>query len=288
MRYRGVLPIAVAMGIWSSWGLFVRWLALPPWVVSFYVGLVSCACSALLWVAGGGAVGRLWPRADHGRLLALGLLFAANNVLFLSAYERTTVANAVLTHYTAPLFVAVLAPITLGEALMRRTPLALLLAGLGTGLLLPGLDLSGRHLEGLLMGTGSGLAYAGLVLLARHLSPRLPGSLLLFWQNGMTVLLLAPWAVRLGVPAGGRTWLALLVLGTVHATVAGLLYLSGIRSVKAQAAAVLGYLEPLGAVALAALFLGESPGPLGLVGGALILLGGGLVALEPRETAVRA
>jgi len=274
------------MAIWSSWGLFIRWLPLPPWAVSFYVGVVSCAVAALCWVARGGSARQLWPRARYGPLLALGFLFLANNVLFLSAYERTTVANAILSHYTAPVFVALLAPATLGEALLPRTPVALVLASLGMALLLPGLEpsLESRHVQGLLMGAGSGLAYAGLVLLVRHLSPRVPALLLLFWQNLVTVALLAPWALRLETPAapGWRTWLALLFLGTVHATAAGFLYLAGIRTVRAQTAAVLGYLEPLGAVALAAWFLGERPGPLSLVGGALILLGGGLVVAQPR------
>lgn len=277
------------MAVWSSWGLFIRWLPLPPWAVSFYVGIVSCTLAALCWIARGGAVGQLWPRTRRGPLLALGVLFLANNVLFLSAYERTTVANAILSHYTAPVFVALLAPATLGEALLPRTSSALVLAGLGMVLLLPGLEpsLASRHVQGLLMGLGSGIAYAGLVLLVRHLSPRIPALLLLFWQNLMTVVLLAPWALRLGPPAaaGGKTWPGLFLLGTLHATAAGLLYLAGIRTVRAQTAAVLGYLEPLGAVVLAALFLGERPGLLGLVGGALILLGGGLVVFEPRAAA---
>ena len=66
----------------------------------------------------------------------------------------------------------------------------------------------------------------------------------------------------------------------VHATGGGVLYLMGIRRVRAQAAAILGYLEPLGAVLLAAWFLREAPGGLALGGGALILAAGALVVWD--------
>jgi drug/metabolite transporter (DMT)-like permease len=274
----GAAQIAAAMAVWSSWGLFVRWLPLPPWQISFYLGLFSCATAAAWWAAGGGPLSRLWPREHRGLLFLQGGVFVANNVLFLTAYGRTTISNAILTHYTAPVFVAALAPLLLRERLLRRTPLAVVLAVVGMALLLPGLELSlhSRHVQGLLLGTGSGVAYAGLVLLARHLSPRVPAALLIFYQNAVSSVLLLPWALLAGIPRGMGSWSALALLGTLHATAAGMWYLAGIRKVRAQTAAVLGYLEPLGAVALAALFLGERPGPLGVVGGGLILLSGGL------------
>ena len=43
---------------------------------------------------------------------------------------------------------------------------------------------------------------------------------------------------------------------------------------------MLGYIEPVGTVVLAALFLAERPSGLGLAGGALILGGGALVLWE--------
>ncbi|HSH70069.1 MAG TPA: DMT family transporter, partial [Deferrisomatales bacterium] len=192
-----------------------------------------------------------------------------------------TVANAVLTHYTAPVFVALLAPLTLGERRLPFTPVALLLSVVGLGLLLPGvnLEVGDRHLQGLALGVGSGVAYAALVLLARHYSLRVAALPLIFVQNLVIAVALLPLGVRLGLP-DNATLGTLTLLGVVHATVGGVLYLSGIRRVRAQAAAILGYLEPLGAVLLAAWFLGEQPGGLALVGGALILAAGALVVWD--------
>lgn len=274
----GVLQISAAMAVWSSWGLFARWLTLAPWVISFWVAAVSCGVSGGLWLARGGRPGALWPRGQRALLTALGVVFLVNSVAYLAAMQWTTVANAVFTHYTAPVLVAVLAPLVLKERLRPSTPAALALSVAGMALLLPwdGGALGGRHLQGIGAGLLSGVAYALLVLLAKHLSPRVPTLVLLFAQNLVIAVLLLPFAVGAGVPEPGDA-AALGVLGTVHATLAGFWYLRGLGRVTAQAAAVLGYLEPLAAVALAAWVLGERPSAFALAGGALILAAGGLV-----------
>jgi drug/metabolite transporter (DMT)-like permease len=209
----------------------------------------------------------------------MGLLFLANNVCFLTAYERTTVSNAVLTHYTAPVFVAVLAPLALRERVLPVTPLSLLLASVGMVLLLPGVHWSweDRHLQGLVLGTASGLAYGILIVVARALALRVAALPLLFVQNAVVAVVLLPGLALLGLPRQPAVLGALFVLGIVHATGAALLYLAGLRRVRAQTAAILGYLEPLLAVALAALVLGERLAPGAAVGGGLILASGALV-----------
>ncbi len=280
MRWGGAAQIAAAMVIWSTWGLFVRRVPLAPWALTAYVGVVAAAAAAGAWLALGGSLRALWPRAHRGLLVLMGALFVINNVCFLTAYERTTVANAVLTHYTAPVFVALLAPPLLRERLLPATPAALVLAAAGMMLLLPDLrfDFRDRHLWGLFLGTVSGAAYGGLILLARALSPRMPALPLIVFQNAFLALCLVPTAVFREPLERAELVAAVAVLGLAHATVAPLLYLRGIRTVRAQTAAILGYLEPLAAVALGALVLGESPGAPGFLGGVLIVASGGLVA----------
>ncbi|MBE0617724.1 MAG: DMT family transporter [Proteobacteria bacterium] len=127
------------------------------------------------------------------------------------------------------------------------------------------------------LGTLSGLAYAALIVLARALSLRIAALPLLFVQNLVIAAVLAPGLVSLTPSVSASTWGVLLVLGLVHATGGGLLYLAGLRRVSAQTAAILGYLEPVLAAALGATFLGEPLGPASVAGGVLILTGGALV-----------
>jgi drug/metabolite transporter (DMT)-like permease len=55
------------------------------------------------------------------------------------------------------------------------------------------------------------------------------------------------------------------------------MYFTALRSVLAQHAAILGYIEPLAAIPLAFLFLSETPSLIALFGGLLIILSGYLV-----------
>ena len=101
------LKIVVAMLIWSTWGLMIRWIGLPPVVILFYTALIASAAVPLVLKARGEfdltGVAAAWPLFA---VLAVGSII--NNITYFFALANTTVSNAVFTHYTAPLFVAVL------------------------------------------------------------------------------------------------------------------------------------------------------------------------------------
>ena len=59
------------------------------------------------------------------------------------------------------------------------------------------------------------------------------------------------------------------------------MFVRGLRAIPASTAGTLGLAEPLVAVALAVLVLGERLAPLAIVGGLLLLAGIALAALPP-------
>jgi len=219
-------------------------------------------------------------------LLALCLLL--NNYFYFAAFNRTSIAVAVFTHYTAPLFVALLAPFFLQERFDTRTipPLILALAGLATILFPSGqLTLARPDLVGALCGTASGLAYAGTLITAKHLVARLDSVALILGQNLFILLFLAPFEfLSRPVPIPGSAWLLLLLLGVVLCTLAPLFYLSGLKHLKAQHTAVIGYLEPLAAVLLGLLLTGSSPDLTVWLGGGAILIAGISITLLKDKT----
>lgn len=267
------------MIIWSTWGLMIRWLGLPPVVVLFYNALIaSITVPVVLKVRGeldlSGAL-----KAWH-LFAALAVCSIANNLTYFYALGHTTISNAVFTHYTAPVFVAVLAPLLIHERLQRVTLISLPIAVAGMVMIVHasgGLQLQGEHAAGIVAGTASGVAYALLIIYSRKLSQMLmhhKAVVLLLW---ITTVVTAPLALTMDHTLSPRTVLLLLVTGVAHSTLAPLLYFSALRSVIAQHAAILGYIEPLAAVPLAFLFLSEIPGMIALFGGMLILLSGYLI-----------
>ncbi len=277
---KSYLQIIGSMCIWSTWGLLIRWLALPPVVVLFYTSLVASVTVPLaLTVRGEFPHDVLSMRSWH---LFVGLALASllNNITYFYALGHTTVSNAVFTHYTAPVIVAVLAPLLIAERLQRITLISLPLALAGMGLIVlqnGGVRIDNADLSGILAGTASGFGYAFMVILTRRLGQMLlhqKAIVLLLW---LTVIITGPvvWATEYRLT--GTTILLLLGTGLFHSTLAPLMYFSALRHVLAQHAAILGYIEPLAAIPLAFLFLAESPPLAALFGGGLILLSGYLV-----------
>ena len=273
------LKIVVAMLIWSTWGMMIRWLSLPPVVVLFYTALIAGVAVPLVLKARGefslGGVSAVWPLFS-----VLAFSSIVNNLSYFYALAHTTVSNAVLTHYTAPVFVAVFAPFLITERLQRVTLISLPLAVAGMVLIVlagDGLRLGEEHTRGIIAGTASGVAYAFLIIVSRRLSRMMmhhKAVVVLLW---ITAAVTVPAAFLVDHHLSTRTALLLVTGGLLHSTIAPLLYFSALRHVMAQHAAVLGYIEPLAAVPLAFLFLSELPPATAIGGGILILFSGYLV-----------
>lgn len=273
------LKIIAAMCIWSTWGLLIRWLALPAVVVLFYTSLIaSITVPIVLKMRGELALSGIRKSWWVFALLALSSII--NNIAYFFALARTTVSNAVFTHYTAPIFVAVLAPVLIAERLQKSTLVSLPIAAFGMVLIVlsgGGFRISRGDLIGIMAGMVSGVAYAFLIIFSRKLSQMLlhhRAIVLVLW---ITTLATSPWALFTNYHLDIRSAGLLLITGVMHSTFAPLLYYSALKKVMAQHAAILGYIEPLAAIPLAFLFLSETPSLGALFGGVLILFSGYIV-----------
>ena len=284
---RHYLLIVASMLIWSTWGLLIRWLELPAVIVLFYVSLIAGFAVPLVLkargefsLAGGGKAWLLFA--------ALAVGSTTNNLTYFYALAHTTVSNAVFTHYTAPVFVAVLAPLLIAERLQRVTLLSLPLATAGMIMIVVssgGMRLGSEHLPGIIAGTVSGVAYAFLIIVSRKLSQMLLHHVAIIVLLWITILITAPFAYFLDYTLTLRSAGLLLLAGLLHSTVAPLMYFNALRHVIAQHAAILGYMEPLAAIPLAFLFLSETPPPAAIAGGLLILVSGYFIVRSREKTA---
>jgi drug/metabolite transporter (DMT)-like permease len=217
-------------------------------------------------------------------LLVANAGFAAGNIVtYFGALRFTTVAVAVLTHYLAPVLVAVAAPWVEGER-VRGARLAALVATAGLVLVLePWAEPIGRG--ELWLGAGLGAAsaffYAGNVFVARRLEPRIGASATIAYHALIAALLLAPLLVVDSADIDGRA-LGLLALGAaVPGALAGVLFVTGLGQIGSSRAAVLAYLEPLVAVVIGWSVWGEALGPPAGAGAVLIVGAGIRVSVAP-------
>jgi drug/metabolite transporter (DMT)-like permease len=276
------------MLIWSTWGPVIRWLALPPVIVLFSTSLIaSVTVPVVLAIRGEFSLDGVWKTRTLFLLLAAASF--VNNISYFYALGCTTVSNAVFTHYTAPVFVAVLAPILISERIRRDTLISLPLALAGMGVIVyanGGMSLESGHTRGILAGTLSGVAYAFIIVFSRQLSRMQMHNKAVVLMPWITVIACAPAIFLFPFELSLRTIAILLATGIFHSTLAPLLYYDALRSVLAQHAAILGYLEPVAAIPIAWIALAEAPAAGALAGGITILISGYLVvrAGRPRNS----
>lgn len=272
----GPFYILSAIFIWSSLGVFVRLSGVPLIELIFYSALVSVVLQGAIIYFGGE---KLRLRRDRRLLFVvlLGPVTLLNIGSFFYAFRHTSIANAIMTHYIAPVVVAFLSRIFLKEKVTPRIFLSILIASAGLWIML-GADTGGffasmsasDDAKGILAGLFSGVQYGVLIVLTRYFAPNFSPLSMCFLQNTAICTILFPFA---GAPDPGALW-SFIFMGVVYSTVAPILYFRGMKEVAANRAAVLGYLEPFLAIILGMAILGEFPPPVALAGGMLILLAG--------------
>jgi len=276
----------------ASWGLISVLAAavdLDAGPLAFLRLAIGAVTVAVVAVVVGRGLGSLNPQ---GRLVSLAVLGAIHGVhwaLFFEAVKRGSVALASITFYTAPLFLALAAPLVLRERVSRIALAALVPGGLGVALVaLTGSDGGSFSLLAVAAGLGSAATYALFVVGSKRLlRDELDPLALTFWDTAFGAVVVAP--LLLGadriLPESAGDWAAVITLGAVFSGLATLAYALVLRRITAQTAGILTFLEPVSAVVLAAALVSQ---PLGLgtvVGGLLVVVGGLVViALEPDET----
>ena len=266
-RARGIALVALASVVWSTGGLYVRFLDLDLWTLQAWRSLFS-ALSLLAVVLLD--KGRDAPKAfrDMG---VLGLLAApiagVSMICFVAALKFTTVANVMVIYATVPFVAAGVAYLWVRERIERRTLIASVLALLGVSVMAGNAtraaDLLGNALSFLMT-----LSFSVLLVMAR----RYP-SMAMAPINALGALLCAAFCFPLvtgGVPSLSEM-LTLAVFGATTTGFAYLLFLNGGRLIPSSEAGLVGLLDVPLAPLWVWLVFGEEPAGSALIGGGIVL-----------------
>jgi drug/metabolite transporter (DMT)-like permease len=275
----GVFMVALAAASWGTWSLFLRPTGLPAHVTTpLMFAFITATTLPLALRSPRGT----WDRRTVGLLVGNTLCDAINVITFFAAMRYTTVAIAVLTHYLAPILVAVAAPRIDGTRPGgTRGAAAVALAGLAI-MLEPWRGASTGLVTGALLGLASAFCYAGNVFVVRRLADRIGAAQAMCFHSALAGLVMLPFAVS-GLAT--VTWYDLGLLGAGSATIgaiSGVVYVMGVRRIGAARSSVLTFAEPLVAVAVGVLVWDEPLRPLTWVGGAFVLAAGIHVARQAR------
>lgn len=272
---QGLLAVTLTALLWSSGGLFIKWVSLDAIGVTMWRSLLAGLTILVLM-----RPPLAWPWRLARLTWALALSYAAMLLLFVVATKLTTAANAIFLQYTAPLYVLVAGRFMLDERPSRLDIVALMVAFAGMALFFVG-RLEADDLRGNLAAVSSGIGFALFLLLLRvpGCRPEMrPQAMAL--GNGLLFVAclganLTTGAADAFTPGPGDI-AGLAFLGFIQIGLAYVIFAYGIARVPALEAALIGMLEPVLNPVWVFVFLGETPGWWAVAGGAVIILAVGV------------
>ncbi len=275
---RRVWPVlALGLASLSVSAILVRFgteapgLALAAWRTTFAALLLAPVALPKI-----GADLRRFARRDWGLVLASGIFLGLHFIAWIESLYWTSVASASVLVTTSPLFIAVLGYAVLRERLARRTVAAIVVAVAGAVLIGLG-DAGDGAFPDAAVGNGLALVASLLIsvylLIGRAVRQRASFLAYLFPVYATAAVTVLAVAVARGTPlAQPPPVLGLCLAMAVFPQLVG--HGSFNYAVKYLPAAVLGLLslsEPVIGALLAYLLFDETPGPLALVGMAVVL-----------------
>ncbi|MET0614136.1 MAG: EamA family transporter [Thermoleophilaceae bacterium] len=262
--------------------------ALGPGIQPLAVGtariVVGAALLILVALASGG--GLKLGGGDRRLVLLAGLFVASYQASFFAAVAETGVAvGTVVALGSAPAWTGLFGRVFTGERLARRWFVATGLACAGVVLLTLGGSAGGTvSVPGVALALASGAGYAGYAVAGKRLLDRggtPEGVMAAVFGTGALVLLPALALVPTANLFTAQGIALAAYLGALPTALAYVLFARGLSRIGAGETATLTLAEPVTAMALGFVVLGERPGAAAVAGGALVLAGLAALVLRP-------
>jgi drug/metabolite transporter, DME family len=259
-----LLYVLAAAILWSTGGLFIKWVGLSGLALSCWRSFFAVLTVAFFTRHEGFGLNSVTAIAS--------VLYAVLLILFVLATKETTAANAIFLQYTAPVYLLVLEPVIYKEKFRSRDLITVLICLGGMALFFVG-QLRPQDVAGNLMALASGLCFAIYFLLLRHpRSRKVNRASSVIYGNALAVLITAPWGVAAFAGITGHDLVGVLYLGVVQLGISYMLFTSGMaRGVRSLDAGIVCYVEPLLNPVWVFLVLGERPSSYALLGGTIII-----------------
>lgn len=264
-----------AMAIFGTLGPFVRNIAVSSGELALYRAILAALLITGFLFLTKQKIPFAAIKKEIPLLLASGMAMGINWILLFQAYKYTTVSLATLSYYFAPVIVTLVCPILFRERLTIKQIICFIMSTLGLILIIGIGDVgSGNNLLGIMFGLGAAVFYATVILLNKFIK-NVEGMPRTFLQFIAAIIILLPYVFS----TSGITlcnldnigWINLLIVGLFHTGITYCMYFSSLKELPGQKAAILSYIDPLVAVLISVVILGEAMTLWQVIGGMLIL-----------------
>lgn len=272
---KATAKMVLSMTVFGTIGIFVRFLPFPSGAVAFMRGVIGVLFLLTLKLVKKEPTDFSAVKKNLLPLLVSGGCIGINWILLFESYRHTSVSTATLCYYMSPIFVTLLSPAVLKEKLTVKKAVCVFTAFIGmtavsgifTANALP-------DFSGILFGLGAAGFYAAVILTNKKIKEISDTDRTVF-QLASAAAVILPYTLicekttaEMITPTSVAIMLA---VGIIHTGIAYTLYFGAVAALPAQTTAVLGYIDPVVALILSAIFLSEPLDLSGYVGAFLIL-----------------
>lgn len=270
------IQFILSMIIFGTIGLVVRYIDLSSSERALLSSFLGCLFLLLLFVVLKKKISWNLVKSNALFLILSGIALGGNWIFLYQSYDHTTIANATLGYYFAPVFVMILSPYVLREQLSIKKIVCIGVAVIGMVMIVgEGVSASSSDdILGLSFGLIAAAFYASLLLLNKFIKDM--GKLeLTIIQLGTTTLLLMPYVFLtsgFGIfEVSGSSIPFILILGIINTGIGFWLFFSGMEKLKGQSIAMLSYVDPFVAILISTMILQEQMTIIQMLGGGLLL-----------------
>lgn len=270
------IQFIVSMIIFGTIGLVVRNIDLTSSERALLSSFIGCLFLTVLFFIMKKKFSWHLVKSNASILVFSSIALAGNWIFLYQSYDHTSIANATLGYYFAPVFVMLLSPFVLKEPLSIRKMACVTVAVIGL-VFIVGDGLSASKTEdllGLFYGLIAAAFYAALLLLNKFIKAIEKLELTIF-QLGITALLLMPYVFftcGFGIfHVTSSSIPFIFILGIFNTGIGFWLFFSGMEKLRGQSIAMLSYVDPFVAILISALILQEHMTILQMLGGTLLL-----------------
>lgn len=270
------LGLIIAMLIWGSIGIFVRYIDFTSSQIALVRAIVGSIFLIVFSLISKEHLSREKIKSNLLVLVACGICLGFNWIFLFQSYNYTTISTATICYYLAPIIVMFVSPVLLKEKLTHVKVLCILAAMVGM-LCIVGIDRSsmgGNNIVGIIYGLSAACLYASVVILNKFLKD-ISGRDSSMVQLSVAGVFMLPYVIfteKISLTGvSSQSIILLLILGTVHTGIAYLIYFTVIQKLESQTVAIYSYVDPISAIIMSTIILSERMSLLQVLGGILIL-----------------
>ena len=275
MKNKPLASLVTAMTVFGTTGIVSSRISLPSGSIAFSRSITALVFLLIITFVSKHSLSVNSIKANRYKLLISGAALGINWVMLFEAIKHTGVAVATVCYYLAPIIVIAISPLVFKEIISVNMILCITVAVIGIVFVTGVFDVvSIINPMGVIFGIAAAVCYAVCVIVNKSMIEISPlDKTIVQFAVAAVILLLYTFSFEkvYSESLSFTNIILLVVLGLVHTGIAYILYFYALNNLPSQTVSLFSYIDPVVAVILSGLMLGEAMSVFQIIGSVLVI-----------------